>query len=166
MPETIQLPTPAHIAPAWLARPVHSPERRSFSVLCWRGWCDHEFKIRSIAALIEGVSGQPAPLPTHLKRKECPTPFTCECECHDEMRAAMNGTEVTAHAEAAYSPRQGFGAGHAVLDKPLTAGRFTRQSGEALCKPARKLWGPSARGSKVECPDCLTRAQRYGVMLP
>lgn len=165
MSDVIQLPAPAHISPAWLAQPVHSPERRQFSVLCHRGWCDHEFKIRSIAALAAEFSGQERPLPTHLDRTACPTPFTCDCACHDEMRAAMTGAEVTAHAEVTYRRGHGFGPGHAVLDKPLTAGRFTRHVGEALCKPDRELYGVHA-GSSVECHDCLSKAKRYGVLLP
>jgi hypothetical protein len=78
---------PAHISPAWLARPVHSPERRHFSVLCWRGWCDHEFKIRAVAALADAFTGQQrdwsSELPD-LPRRECPIPAECQCECHDK----------------------------------------------------------------------------------
>lgn len=78
----VRLPTPAHIAPAWLAQPVHSPERRLFSVLCWRGWCDHEFKRQAIAHMITGITGVER-TPVDLPVRVCPTPATCECECHD-----------------------------------------------------------------------------------
>ncbi len=153
MSDVIQLPAPgAHYRGRGSRSRVHSRERRQFSVLCWRGWCDHEFKVRSIAALIEGLSGQQWPLPTHLERKDCPTPFTCDCECHDEMRAAMDGAEVTAHAEVTYSRRQGFGPGHAVLDKQVAAGRFT-------CRQAKRC--ASLPGSPGECaPAARSSAPR------
>jgi hypothetical protein len=58
--------------------------RRSFSVLCWRGWCDYDFKIRDIADMVQVMTGgTQRPLPTHLPRKECPMPDTCQCVCHD-----------------------------------------------------------------------------------
>ena len=60
----------------------HSPERRQFSVLCWRWWCDSEYKNRDIAAMVEWVTGCERPLPD-LPAKQCPSPDTCECECHD-----------------------------------------------------------------------------------
>jgi hypothetical protein len=76
-------------------------------------------------------------------------------------------SETTAHAEAAYNPRQGamsISRDHAVLDQPLTAGRFHREQGEALCK--RKFWGLAPGGSRVvDCPECIRRAKRYGVTL-
>lgn len=82
MIDVIQLPTPAHISPAWLAQPRHSRERRHFSVLCWRGWCDHEFKVRAVAALSAEFNG-PGALPD-LPHRECPIPAECQCECHDQ----------------------------------------------------------------------------------
>ena len=73
---------PAHISPAWLAQPVHSPERRHFSVLCWRGWCDHEFKRRVVAYMVTAVADVPFRLPD-LPVRTCPIPAECQCECHD-----------------------------------------------------------------------------------
>jgi len=76
---------------------------------------------------------------------------------------------LTAHAEAAYHPRQGamsISRDHAVLDQPLAAGRFTRDRGDALCKPARRFWGLAPGGGHiVNCPECISRAERYGVTL-
>jgi hypothetical protein len=87
--DAVQLPTPAHISPAWLAQPVHSPERRRFSVLCWRGWCDHEFKIRAIAALCDFFAGTESPPADHLPVRKCPIPALCQCECHDGGTSAV-----------------------------------------------------------------------------
>jgi len=140
--------------------------RRQFSVLCWRGWCDNGFRDRDIAAMIVAASGDSWPVPVHLPVVHCPNPFTCECVCHDEMKAALGG-QVTAHTAAEYSKGRGFGQDHAVLDQPLTACRFQRNAGEALCKPVQAFSGASPRGNgKVDCPECLARAQRYGVRLP
>lgn len=61
--------------------------RRQFSVLCWRGWCDYEFKIRDIPNMIATLTGQTYPPARHLPRKECPTPDTCQCVCHDPCPA-------------------------------------------------------------------------------
>ena len=61
-------------------------QRCQFSVLCWRGWCDNEFRDQDIAAMITAVSGIPRPVPAHLPASECPTPGTCQCECHDTKR--------------------------------------------------------------------------------
>jgi len=63
--------------------PQHSPERRQFSVLCYRGWCDNVFRDRDIAAMITAVTGTPWPTPENLPARECPTPDICQCECHD-----------------------------------------------------------------------------------
>jgi hypothetical protein len=84
--EPVRLPAPAHISPAWLAQPVHSPERRRFSVLCHRGWCDHDFKVQAVAALTNFLANTPGRPPSELPRRECPIPGECECECHDEDR--------------------------------------------------------------------------------
>lgn len=84
--EAILAPAGAAVMPAWLARPVTAPDRRRFSVLCWRGWCDHEFKRRQIAAMVDAFAGQPdrnqAEL-ADLPRRECPFPERCDHECHD-----------------------------------------------------------------------------------
>jgi hypothetical protein len=102
--DVVQLPTPAHISPAWLAQPVHSPERRHFSVLCHRGWCDHEFKVRAIAELTNFFAGTPGRAPNFdLPRRECPIPALCQCECHDGGTAT-----VTPHLNRA-GRRQGRG---------------------------------------------------------
>jgi hypothetical protein len=69
-------------ATRFLPRPAHSPERRQFSVLCWRGWCDPGYQARDIKTMIEVVSGVVAPSPVLTARK-CPSPGTCQCECHD-----------------------------------------------------------------------------------
>ena len=76
----------------------HSPERRRFSVLCYRGWCDYEFKIRDIPGMVSALTGKAYPPATHLRRSECPIPETCECECHDAPK-------VTAKAAAGHDRR-------------------------------------------------------------
>lgn len=78
---------------------------------------------------------------------------------------------LTAHVGYAYSPRQGarsVSRNHAILDQPLNAGRFTRDEGDALCRPRRKFWGleSSLHEKAVTCPNCKSRATRYGVTLP
>lgn len=59
------------------------PSRRRFSVLCWRGWCDYEFMIRDVALLASFVTVTAFPPVTDLPRRECPSPETCQCVCHD-----------------------------------------------------------------------------------
>jgi hypothetical protein len=86
----VQIPASAHVSPAWLARPVHSPERRHFSVLCWRGWCDHEFKRRAVAYTVTGITGAPFRL-ADLPVRTCPIPAECECECHDQVAPKAGG---------------------------------------------------------------------------
>lgn len=76
------IPGPVAIQPAWLAQPAHAPDRRRFSVLCHRGWCDNEFRDQAINALIEGLSGAKAPV-TRLPADSCPFPERCDHECHD-----------------------------------------------------------------------------------
>ena len=70
--------TISQIVPHPYAYGAHSPERRQFSVLCWRGWCDNDYRDREIGVM----SGRPVP-PDSLPACQCPTPDTCECECHD-----------------------------------------------------------------------------------
>lgn len=77
---------------------------------------------------------------------------------------------LTAHPAYAYSPRpsskNSIGRDHAMLDQPLTAGRFKRERGDALCKPAKRFWGLYAVvTSPVTCPRCIELAERYGVEL-
>ena len=64
------------------------PSRRRFSVLCYRGWCDYDFKCRDIPAMISALTGVSYPPATTLPRRECPTPGECECACHDGSREA------------------------------------------------------------------------------
>lgn len=76
----------------------------------------------------------------------------------------------TAHVEYAYNPRQGArtrGGYHLILDQPLTAGRLTRETGDALCKPADQFWGlePGNPHAQPSCPTCLHRAGLYGITL-
>ena len=76
----------------------------------------------------------------------------------------------TAHVAYAFSPRQGARSGgryHLVLDQPLTTGRLTRQTGDALCKPADQFWDlePGNRDAQPSCPTCLHRAGLYGITL-
>jgi hypothetical protein len=66
--------------------PAHSPERRQFSVLCWRGWCDSEFRDQDIGVMVSHVTGKPLSHQVKLPPKACPSPDTCECECHDKDR--------------------------------------------------------------------------------
>ncbi len=77
---------------------------------------------------------------------------------------------ITATAEYAYTRREGDrgnGRYHAVIDSPITVGRFIRQKGDALCKPRREFWGLSKGGSDlVDCPRCIELAGRYVVTLP
>jgi hypothetical protein len=37
--------------------------------------------------MVGAVTGTEWPVPTHLPKRVCPTPATCECECHDDGRA-------------------------------------------------------------------------------
>jgi hypothetical protein len=75
--------------------PKPSPGRRHFSVLCYRNWCDHDFKCRDIAAMTGGTG----PLPD-LPVRQCPMPATCEHECHDDGRAE----QVSRYREAMPAP--------------------------------------------------------------
>jgi hypothetical protein len=70
------------IVPHPYAYSAHGPGRRQFSVLCWRGWCDNDYRDREIAAMIGTLSGAAWPTPA-LPVRQCPTPGTCDCECHD-----------------------------------------------------------------------------------
>lgn len=76
---------------------------------------------------------------------------------------------LTAHTGSAYTRRQGeFSRSrkHAVLDQPLTGGRLLRDRGDALCRRFGDFWGlEDAPGHPVTCPTCITRAERYGVIL-
>lgn len=76
---------------------------------------------------------------------------------------------LTANPAYAYSPRQtawSYANYHAVLTEPLSAGRFQRQAGDALCKPTRKFWGLELiTTSPVTCPRCIELAERHGVTL-
>ena len=69
------------IIPHPYAYDKHSPERRQFSVLCWRGWCDSDYRAREIGAMA-GIRGPAKGLPA----RQCPSPDTCQCECHDPQR--------------------------------------------------------------------------------
>lgn len=84
-------------------------------------------------------------------------------------RQTPGATPVTAHPEYAYNPRQGawsIARYHAVLDTDLTVGRFRRSRGDALCKPRSKFWGlEETKTGAVDCPHCVERADRYGVIL-
>jgi hypothetical protein len=75
----------------WLPHPyaygAHSPERRQCSTLCWRGWCDPAYQAAEVAMMAGFATGQAAP-PVSLPAKQCPTPDTCECECHDQPEPA------------------------------------------------------------------------------
>lgn len=75
----------------------------------------------------------------------------------------------TAHPAYAYGPRprpSPHARYHAVLDRPLVAGRFRREAGEALCKPATRFWGLAlVTTAPVTCPRCLELAERHGVEL-
>jgi hypothetical protein len=88
---------------------------------------------------------------------------------HNVVVAAdtANTRPLTAHPAYAYSPRQGswnYGRHHARLDQPLTVGRLSRAAGDALCKPNRDFWGlEPVTTSPVDCPRCLSLAERYGV---
>lgn len=81
----------------------------------------------------------------------------------------MTMAKVTAHPEHAYTRRQTdrtFGHDHAVLDQDLDRGRFKREKGDALYKPARKFWGLyPTNTSPVSCPRCIDLAERHGVEL-
>jgi hypothetical protein len=68
--------------------------RRQFSVLCWRGWCDYDFKVADIAALVTAVSGIEWQLPAHLKPSECPAPDTCQCVHHDDRAQSARNPET------------------------------------------------------------------------
>ncbi|GAA2457250.1 hypothetical protein [Streptomyces macrosporus] len=75
---------------------------------------------------------------------------------------------LTGHVRYAFNPRQGAssnGGYHIVLDQPLSAGRLSREAGDALCKRAAAFWGLE-RGNPDQqptCTSCLKRAERYGV---
>lgn len=72
------------VVPHPYAYDAHSPERRSFSVLCWRGWCDNDYRDREIGVLAAGFD-LAAPAATGLPARQCPAPDTCDCECHDQQ---------------------------------------------------------------------------------
>jgi len=81
---------------------------------------------------------------------------------------------LTAHPRATYNPaasiRHATGF-HAVLDQPLTVGRFKREAGDALCKPAWRfraleIWHSGANlASWVRCERCRELAERHGVKI-
>ena len=86
------------------------------------------------------------------------------------MTATPDTESASAHAEYAYSPRQGarsIAREHAILDQPVRVGRFRRDAGDALCKPRRAFWGLDQGSTNcVSCPRCLELAKRYSVKLP
>jgi len=79
------------IVPHPYAYNAHGPGRRQFSVLCWRGWCDNDYRDREIAAMISAVSGTASPPAPAGPARQCPTPETCECECHDGAEPTGTG---------------------------------------------------------------------------
>jgi hypothetical protein len=81
------------IIPHPYAYDAHSPERRQFSVLCWRGWCDNSYRDREIVAMVQMVAGVAWPVASDLPPRQCPTPGTCDCECHDSHKTAEDGTQ-------------------------------------------------------------------------
>jgi hypothetical protein len=96
-------------------------------------------------------------------------------ECEPEPLAIpqlppVDPAEPSVHVRYAYSPRQSArsnGGYHYVLDQPFDAGRLRRQSGDALCEPARRFWGlePSNSSTTATCVRCLERASRYGLLV-
>lgn len=73
------------IIPHPYAYGAHSPERRQFSTLCYRGWCDNSYRDREIGAMIQMVSGIARGPAEGLPARQCPMPGTCQCECHDKL---------------------------------------------------------------------------------
>lgn len=71
------------IVPHPYAYGAHARGRHQFSVLCWRGWCDNDYRDREIGAMVQMVTGAAPPSVRALPARTCPTPDTCECECHD-----------------------------------------------------------------------------------
>jgi hypothetical protein len=82
----------SQIIPHPYAYDAHSPERRQFSVLCWRGWCDNDYRDREIAAMVGMVSGVTRPV-SGLPARQCPSLDTCQCECHDGKRGETEGQQ-------------------------------------------------------------------------
>ena len=89
----------------------------------------------------------------------------------EDCRASSNATRRTLRSQLdiPYGPRprpSPHARYHAVLDRPLVAGRFRREAGEALCKPATRFWGLAlVTTAPVTCPRCLELAERHGVEL-
>lgn len=77
--------TAGQIIPHPYAYGAHSPGRRQFSVLCWRGWCDNGYRDREIGVMAAGFDPA-APAAAGLPAQTCPIPSACECECHDDGR--------------------------------------------------------------------------------
>lgn len=82
---------------AGFLRPTHNgieePHRRQWSVLCYRGWCDPEFKADDIVTMVKVISGHE--LPRIVRPAACPTPGTCQCKCHDNPATLPAGTDRT-----------------------------------------------------------------------
>jgi hypothetical protein len=83
------------IIPHPYAYGAHAPGRCQFSVLCWRGWCDNNYRDREIGAMVKLVAGGPAVPAAGLSAQQCPTPDRCDCECHDKREevSAMTGID-------------------------------------------------------------------------
>jgi len=105
-----------------------------------------------------------ADLDAWLACPECQVPLCDSCDL-----SGIHQCELTACVRYAYNPRQGARSRaryHAVLDRPLEAGRLRRAKGDALCRPRAKFWGLAAGAeSPVTCPDCLRLAGRFGVII-
>lgn len=77
---------------------------------------------------------------------------------------------LTAHVRYAFNPRQGdrsIARYHAVLNQPLSTGRLSRKTGDALCKPRNKFWGlyQGNGAAEINCPRCLDLMGRLGVTI-
>jgi hypothetical protein len=82
--------------------------------------------------------------------------------------AVSDPDKRTAHIEHAYNPRQGAmsnGSYHAILHQPLHVGRLHRDTGDALCKPARKFWGLATgnANARVSCTRCVELMARHDI---
>lgn len=80
--------------------------------------------------------------------------------------AQLAKQDIQGKTAYAYSPREGArdgffspGKDHFQLLSPVAEGRFKRESGDALCKPAVKFWGLQGFNddSPVTCRQCLDR---------
>lgn len=78
------------------------------------------------------------------------------------LRTALPYPTTLAYA---YNPNEGAssrGGTHLIVMAPVRFGRIVRDTGDALCQPARKFWGLTEAddGNPADCKRCLEIAER------